>query len=88
MINLLDYYFDIEVHAALDRNNTPLLQLIPGYLYSVCPHSSTYCLAFLHSHADTITTKPSRRGLDKCVFISFNFFFLIQIPLLYVLISM
>ena len=41
--------FCIKGHAAIDRNpgqgyNTLLLQLIPGNLYSACPHRQFYTL--------------------------------------------
>ena len=43
LINPLEWFLGIKDHVALDRNqgpgyNTLLLRLIPGDLYSACPH--------------------------------------------------
>ena len=65
LINPLECFFGIEGHAALDRNpgpgyNTLLLRLIPGDLYSACPHRQFHTLpGLLHSRAALPNSYPN-----------------------------
>ena len=67
MINILECFFSLEVHAGLDRNpglgnNTLLLGLIPGHIYRICPHRQFHTLSgLLHSHAALPNSNMSSR---------------------------
>ena len=74
-MNPLECFFGIKGHAALDGNpgsgyNTILLRLIPGDLYSVCPHRQFNTLpSLLHSQAALPNSNPntcmwSREAVD------------------------
>ena len=65
IINPLECFFGIEGLVALDRNPVPwydnlLLQLIPGELWSACPHRQFHTLpTLLHSQAALSNSYPN-----------------------------
>ena len=71
LINASEWFFDIEGRVALDRNlgpgnNTILLRLIPGDIYSSCHHRQFHTLTGLykqlhcHTHTFTLASQASR----------------------------
>ena len=60
LINPLECFFDSEGHVALDRNlgpgyNTLLLRIIPGDLFSACPHRIPHTSRPVGLHCQTPT---------------------------------
>ena len=69
LINPLECFFDSEGHVALDRYlgpgyNTLLLRIIPGYLFSACPHRQFHTLPGL---LDSRVALSNSYTLTHCV---------------------
>ena len=71
---LINPFFGIEDHVALDRNpglgyNTLLLRLIPGDLFRACPHRQLHTLCSLFDSRATLSNSypnacmPSREAI-------------------------
>ena len=78
MINLLKCFFGSEGHVALDRNPGPgydtlLLRMIPGDLYSACPHRKFHTLPdLLDSRVALPNSYPNTlRAMQACSFYHF-----------------